>query len=103
MARTARKETKTKATPGFAIEIKGGTNLGIAMLIAEDEEGRYEPVASVVSVDEGREIAQSDLARRMRLVERDQDAGICPYYYKIWAAGIEGSYCVAAQLLATDL
>ncbi len=33
MART--KQTRTNATPGFAIEIKDDTELGLAMLIAD--------------------------------------------------------------------
>jgi len=36
------KQAKTPATPGIAIEIKDGTELGLATLIAEDEEGHYE-------------------------------------------------------------
>ena len=35
------------ATPGFAIEIGLDTNLGLAILLAEDEEGHCEPVAVV--------------------------------------------------------
>jgi hypothetical protein len=103
MVRNATKQTKTNATPGFAIEIKDDTELGIAMLIAEDEEGHYQPVASVININEGREIAQSDLRRRMRELERGNDPGLCPYCYRIWATGLDGDYRVAAELLATSL
>jgi len=103
MVRTAKKQTRTNATPGFAIEIKDDTELGIAMLIAEDEEGRYPPVASVININEGREIARSDLRRRMRELERGNDPGLCPHSYKIWVNGLEGDYRVAAELLATSL
>ena len=34
------------ATPGFAIKITEVMDLGLAMLIAEDEEGHYQPVAA---------------------------------------------------------
>jgi len=102
MVQTAKKQTRTNATPGFAIEIKDDTELDSAMLIAEDEEGHYEPIGSVININEGREIAQDDLRRRLRLLERDADPGLCPYCYKIWARGIDGVR-VAAEILATSL
>ena len=97
-----RKQAGTNATPGFGCEIKDDTELGSAMLIAEDEEGHYLPVGSVVSINEGREIAQDDLRRRMRDLERGNDPGFCPYCYRIWARGLDG-LLVAATLLATEL
>jgi len=94
--------TRTKTQPptynGFAIPLQPDTELGLAMLIAEDEEGRYEPVAVVVSIAEGREIAQSDLRNRMRRLEREDDPGLCPYTYRVWARGVEGCYILAAEL-----
>ncbi len=66
---------------GFAIEITETTELGLAMLIAEAEDGRYEPVAVVANVGEAREVAAGDLAGRMRLLERGDDPGLCPYVY----------------------
>ncbi len=103
MGRNRKQQTRMNATPGFAIEIKDDTELGSAMLIAEDEEGHYEPVASIININEGREIAQSDMRRRMRQLERGNDPSICPYYYKVWATGLDGDYRVAAELLATSL
>jgi hypothetical protein len=38
---------------GFAVEITDATDLGLAMLIAESEDGQYEPVAVVATVREG--------------------------------------------------
>jgi hypothetical protein len=78
-------------TPGFAILLTDSTNLGLATLITEDEEGHYEPVSVVSSISEAREIAASDLKGRMCRLERGDDPGFCPYSYKVWAAGIEGS------------
>jgi hypothetical protein len=43
MARTT-KQTKTPATPGFAIEIKDDTELGLAILVAVYAGGGYRPV-----------------------------------------------------------
>jgi hypothetical protein len=91
------------ATPGFAIPLTETTNLGLAMLIAESEDGQYEPVGVVASISEAREIAASDLKGRMRHLERDQDPGLCPYSYKVWANGINGDYRVAIELTATQL
>jgi hypothetical protein len=94
--------TRTRKQPttynGFAIPLQPDTELGLAMLIAEDEEGHYEPVAVVVSIAEGREIATSDLRRRIRLIERDEDAGLCPTRYKVWARGVDGHYILASEL-----
>jgi hypothetical protein len=95
MART-RKQPKTHN--GFAIPLQPDTELGLAMLIAEDEGGHYEPIAVVVSISEAREIAASDLRNRMRRLEREEEPCLCPHTYKVWARGIEGSYRLAADL-----
>src|ERR1035438_832996 len=102
MVRNRKQQTRTNATPGFGCEIKDDTEWGIATLIAEDEEGHSLPIGSVVSINEGREIAQDDLRRRMRDLERGNDPGFCPYCYRIWARGLDG-LLVAATLLATEL
>ena len=103
-AKTTRtRKAATNPTPGFAIEIKNDTDLGLAMLIAEDEEGRYEPVGVVVSINEAHEIAASDLRGRMSRLQRGEDAGLCPYEYKVWAQGIDGDYRVASTINAASL
>ena len=91
---TTKKHPKTYN--GFAIPLQPDTELGLAVLIAEDEEGHYEPVA--VSIAEAREIAENDLRNRMCRLEREEDPGLCPYTYKLWARGVEGSYLLAADL-----
>jgi hypothetical protein len=105
MKTTTKRQQKAQkpATPGFAIAIDDDTELGLAMLIAEDEEGHYQPVGCVVSINEAREIAQCDFSRRMRDLERGADPGLCPYVYKIWATGLGGEYRLATELLATSL
>jgi hypothetical protein len=92
----------TNPTPGFAIEIKDDTDLGLAMLIAEDEEGCYEPVGVVVNINEAREIAASDMCGRRKELERG-GAPMCPYEYKVWAQGIGGDYRVASTISAASL
>jgi hypothetical protein len=41
------------------------TDLGIGLLIAESEDGAYEPVAPVSTIREAREMASNDLRGRM--------------------------------------
>jgi hypothetical protein len=90
------------ATPGFAIEIGLDTNLGLAILLAEDEEGHCEPVAVVVSINEAREIAVGDMRRRFNEVGRGESP-LCPYQYKVWAAALDGGYRVAGTISATEV
>ena len=93
MAQTKRKVATT--TPaGFAIPLAGDTDLGLAVLVAEDEEGNYEPVSVVSTINEAREIGRSLLDRKLRL-ERGDDPGFCAAVLKLWARGVNGDYCVA--------
>jgi len=85
---------------GFAIPLQPDTDLGLAMLIAESEDGQNEPVAVVGTINEAREAAESDLRDRMRRVERDETA-LCPAIYKLWARGIDGGYRLASEI--TDI
>ena len=87
----ARKQTR-ETTPGFAIKITPQTDLGLAMLIAETEDGKYEPVAVVSSVSEAREIASSDFAGRVKEVGMGCEDVACPARYAIWAQGLGGDY-----------
>src|SRR6266568_4544826 len=73
------------------IEIKDDTELGLAILIAEFGEGNYQPVAVVVSINEAREIAESNLRARMKELERGGEPA-CPERYIVWAQGHDGSY-----------
>ena len=98
-----KKNARPEATPGFAIEITKTTDLGIAMLIVEDEDGHYQPVGPVVNVNEAYEIAESNMRAKGNELERGGDPGICPYAYRVWAAGIDGDYCTAWLILATEL
>ena len=91
-----RKQTKTYN--GFAIPLQPDTNLGLAMLIAEDEEGHHEPVAVASTINEAKEIAESDFRGRRRRLERGEDPGLCPYVYKVWAQGIDGYYLLAHEI-----
>jgi hypothetical protein len=88
-------------TPGFAIRITDETNLGIALLIAEDDDGAYEPVGSVSSISEAKENASRDFTLRQAKLQNGGEP-LCPAAYKVWAAGLHG-YLVAAEFDPTNL
>ena len=94
----ARTKKQGKTYNGFAIQLQPDTELGLAMLIAEDEEGHHEPVGVASTINEAKEIAESDLRGRMSRLERGEDPGICPYTYKVWARGIDGDYRIAYEI-----
>ncbi len=77
---------------GFAIPLQPDTDLGLAMLIAEGEDGQHEPVAVVGTISEAREVVKSDFRDRMRRLEKGEEAGLCPATYTLWARGVDGSY-----------
>jgi hypothetical protein len=54
-----------KCHPLFG-RIDADANLGIAMLIAETEDGQYEPNGPVATINEAIQCAQHDMANRMR-------------------------------------
>lgn len=89
---------QTRSYNGFAIPLQPDTDLGLAMLIAEDEEGHHEPVAVASTINEAKELAESDFRGRRRRLERGEDPGLCPYVYKVWAQGIDGYYLLAHEI-----
>jgi hypothetical protein len=99
--------TPTKPEPrradAFAVPLQPDTQLGMAILIAVDEEGRYFPIGLVSTVGEGKELAQDDFRKRLRRLELGEDPGISPYEYTLWAQGSAGTYGVACVLDATSL
>ena len=99
----ARTKKQTRSYNGFAIPLQPDTELGLAMLIAEDEEGHHEPVTVVSTINEAKEVAKSDLRGRMRRLERGDDPGMCPYTYRLWARGVDGDYRIAFELDADSM
>jgi hypothetical protein len=95
---TTRKQTRTNATPGFAIEIKDDSELCGGMLIAEMEGGSYEPVGLVISVNEAIEIAQGDMRYRMKQLEGGGTPA-CPEEYVVWARGVDGDCKVGRRFM----
>ena len=85
---------------GFAIPLQPNTDLGLAMLIAESEDGQHEPVAVVGTISEAGEAAESDFRDRLRRLEVGEETGLCPTLYKLWARGADGSYRLACEIAA---
>jgi hypothetical protein len=83
MART-KNQTKTNATPGFAIEITDDTELGMAILMVTYAGNKTAPVGVVISVNEAREIAESHRA--------NYRGGLEILGYDVWAQGVERGY-----------
>ena len=82
--------------------VAGDTNLGQALLIAETEDGHYEPTSVIASINEAREMAADDMRARMRNLEKG-GAPSCPEIYKVWSRDYEGRYAVICQLDAATL
>jgi len=85
---------------GFAFALQPETDLGLAVLIAESEDGQHESAAVVATIREARSVAESDLRDRMRRMDQGDDC-LCPATYKLWARGIDGSYRLACEI--TDI
>jgi hypothetical protein len=97
MARTTK---QPKDYDGFAIPLQPDTDLGLAMLIAEDDEGHYVPIGVVATINEAKKTAESDFGGRVRLTELGADAGLCPTRYQLWARGLGGEYRIAIEIPA---
>ena len=75
------------------------TDLGIGFLIAESEDGAYQPVGAVMTIREAREIAAGDMRRRMSRLDQGSDP-ICPARYLVWAQGGGGEYAAVVEIEA---
>lgn len=99
------KETSNPAREGENAARADAITLELAILIVEDEEGTHQPVGMPGSINEARELAQEDLRGRLRRLENDEDPGICPYVYQVWAPSntFRGEYRIVRIFLAEDL
>jgi hypothetical protein len=73
------------------------TDLGIGMLIAESEDGAYQPVAAVSTIREAREMAHSDLRGRMSRFEKGEEP-MYPARYLVWARNDRGDFVTVAEI-----
>jgi len=76
---------------GKTIKIKDDADLGIAILITEFGGGSYQPVATVVSINEAREIAASNMCALANELEHGGEPA-CPERYVVGAQGARGCY-----------
>lgn len=79
--------------------IEESDELGIAMLIAEAEDGTYQPVAPVSTIGEARDMVKTDMRARMSSLEDGGDP-MCPARYLVWARGGRGEYATVAEIEA---
>jgi hypothetical protein len=93
---TPRLKPVTLPTAGFNMTISRQTNLGMAMLILEDEEGHYEPINLASNIDEAHEMAISD-------AQHSGPDSLCSYVYKLFATGNGGKQQLVAEFLASNL
>ena len=74
-------------------------DFGLTLIIAENEEGVYQPLAVAGSLNEAREMVDHDRKSRMRDLENGKSP-MCVYCYKIWATGSYGAYKLAQEIAA---
>lgn len=76
-------------------------DLGLAMLVAEAEDGGgYEPVGVVGSIGEASAVAVADLLQRMTSLEQGGDP-LCPSQYVLWTRRTNG-YAILAVMNPLD-
>ena len=63
--------------------------LGLAILIAENELGAYEPIGVVGSIEEAREMAREDMAGRFEDMAHDRDP-MAVDIYRLWVRKSNG-------------
>jgi hypothetical protein len=89
---------QTNSHSAFAVPLQPDTQLGLAVLIAEDEEGAHAPVGIANTIREAEELADSDFRDRMARLEGGREPGLCTTVYRLWARGTHGDYCVATEI-----
>ena len=83
-------------------QLRPDAELGLAMLIAEDDEGAYEPVAVASTLNEAYELAASDMAMRMKEINRGGEPGLCPARYALWLRNERGEYANPIEIIVGE-
>ena len=65
--------------------------LDSALLVAEAEDGGYEPISPVSTINEAIEMAQANFDHRMKKLTQDREP-MCLARYAIWARGHDGAF-----------
>ncbi len=76
-------------------------DLGIAILIAEDEAGSYEVLGPVATINESIEIARADYASRLDALDHTGDPMV-PDVYKVWSRNYDGVFSIAFEIREED-
>jgi hypothetical protein len=92
--------TSVEKKTGFPA--RDNTDLGMAILIVESEDGEYEPVSVIGSLSEASEMARLDMQRRIREAEAGETP-MWPAIYKVWTRRANGDYSVACTIDALSL
>ena len=72
--------------------------LGLGILIAESEDGTYQPIGVVESVEEAKDMASANMAARVRDLEKG-GSPMSVYCFKVWANSANG-YRVVEEIPA---
>ena len=90
--------TPTTAAKQTHIGIDEDKELGFGtMLIAESEDGGYEPVATVSTIREARELAAENVRIRRNELESNEEP-FCPAQYRVWGRVHRGNYRVICTI-----
>src|SRR5271167_2288379 len=95
--RSSMAQRRTLITPNRRAGIEPYTELGSALLIAQSEDGAYEPVSVVSSINEAIEIAQGKFQRRLKELDRG-GAPMCSERYVVWVRNLDGDYEVISEI-----
>jgi hypothetical protein len=92
--------TPTAAANQTSIPVDETTELGFGtMLVAESDEGGYEPVVMVSTIREARYFAEENLRIRMSELESGGQP-MCPARYVVWGRGDFGTYRIISTIEA---
>jgi len=90
-------QLRTLITPNRRAGIEPDTDLGSGLLIARSEDGAYEPVSAVSTINEAIEIARGNFQRRLNELDRGGEP-MCPERYVVWARNREGDYEIVSEI-----
>ena len=74
-------------------------DFGLTLIIAENEEGAYQPLAVAGSLNEAMKMVAHDRKSRMRDLEKVKST-MCVYCYKIWATAPDVPYMLSVEIQA---
>jgi len=85
------------ATTADEKPVDENATLALGLLVAEAEDGSYEPVAMVSTIREAREVAGQNFRNRMIENENGGDP-LYPARYAVWQQSREGGYRIVSAI-----